>query len=100
MYLKRITSNVGDDATEQFMEMVSVVLPKYKNKFELNKKRLDQIDRITDVQKKIEHLQESSNDLIKDAGKLAFEVETKNDLKLLERSNDLQKLSLTKKRAR
>ena len=57
-------------------------------------------DEITDVQKKKAHLQESINDLIKDADKLAFEAETKNDLELLGRSNDLQKISRTKKRAR
>ena len=37
-YLKRITSEVGDDATEQFMKMISEVVPKYKDKFlEFNK---------------------------------------------------------------
>ena len=52
-------------------------------------------DEITDVQKK----EESINDLIKDADKLAFETETKNGLKLLGRSNDFQRISRTKKRA-
>ena len=39
VYLKRITSKVGDDATEQFMKMTSEeVVPKYKDKFlEFNK---------------------------------------------------------------
>ena len=38
MYLKRINSNVGDDATEQFMKMISELVPKYKDKFlEFNK---------------------------------------------------------------
>ena len=38
VYLKRITSKVGDDATEQFMKMISEVVPKYKDKFlEFNK---------------------------------------------------------------
>ena len=32
-------------------------------------------------------------DLIKDADKLACEAETKNDLKLVGRSNDLRKIS-------
>ena len=54
-------------------------------------------DEITDVQKKKAHLQESINDLIRDAGKLAFEAETKNDLKLLGRSNDLRKIIRIKK---
>ena len=36
VYLKRITS--GDDVTEQFMKMISEVVPKYKDKFlEFNK---------------------------------------------------------------
>ena len=50
-------------------------------------KRKIVLDEITDVEKKKARLQESMNDLIKDADKLAFEAETKNDLKLLERSN-------------
>ena len=38
VYLKRITSKVGDDATEQFMKVISGVVPKYKDKFlEFNK---------------------------------------------------------------
>ena len=56
-------------------------------------------DEITDVQKKKAHLQESINDLIKDAEKLAFEAETKNDLKFLGRSSDLQKISRTNKKS-
>ena len=215
MYLKRITSKVGDDATEQFMKIISEVVPKYKDKFlEFNKyeHRLDTFfsqfllekcyeslwkvfilifclfqgqdaieldfktnndcsvinqgkeslialrivkdhlnaknvtaanipiarnmisnvktasaryfeeieqkkkeenqskvnlnrkivsDEITDVQKKKVRLQESINDLIKDADKLAFEAETKNDIKWLGGSNDLRKISrTTKKRAR
>ena len=55
---------------------------------------------ITDIQKKKARLQESSNDLLKNADKLAFEAETRNDLKLLGRSNDLRKISRTKERAR
>ena len=66
----------------------------------MNLKRKIVSDEITDVQNKKVHLQESSNDLLKDAGKLAFEAETKNDLKLLGRSNDLRKVNQTKKRAR
>ena len=53
-------------------------------------------DEITDVQKKKARRQESVNDLIKDADKLAFEVETKSGLKLLGRSND-RKICRTKK---
>ena len=64
----------------------------------MNLKRKIVSDEITDVQNKKVHLQESSNDLLKDAGKLAFEAETKNDLKLLGRSNDLRKISRTKKK--
>ena len=38
VYPKRITSKVGDDATEQFLKMVSEVVPKYRDKFlEFNK---------------------------------------------------------------
>ena len=33
VYLKRITSKVGADATEQFMKMISEVVPKDKDKF-------------------------------------------------------------------
>ena len=36
---------------------------------------------------------------IKDTDKLAFEAEAKNDLKLLGRSNDLRKISQTKKKS-
>ena len=73
---------------------------KEENQSKVNLKRKIVSDEITDVQKKKAHLQESINDLIKDADKLAFEAEAKNDLKLLGRSNDLQKISRTKKRAR
>ena len=55
-------------------------------------------DEITDVQKKKAHLQESINDLIKDADKLTFQAETENDLTLLGRSNNFQKISQTKKK--
>ena len=38
VYLKRITPKVGDDATEQFMKMISEIVPKYKDKcLEFNK---------------------------------------------------------------
>ena len=38
VYPKKITSKVGDDATEQFLKMISEVAPKYKDKFlEFNK---------------------------------------------------------------
>ena len=41
VYLKRITSKVGDNATEQSMKIISEVVPKYKDKFlELNKYEL------------------------------------------------------------
>ena len=33
VYLKRITSKVGDDAKEQLMKMSTEVVPKYKDKF-------------------------------------------------------------------
>ena len=33
VYLKRITFKVGDDATQQFMKMISEVVSKHKNKF-------------------------------------------------------------------
>ena len=33
VYLKRITFKVGEDAAEQFMKMISEVVPKYKDKF-------------------------------------------------------------------
>ena len=53
-------------------------------------------DEITDVLKKKARRQESFNDLIKDADKLAFEAEAKSGLKLLGRSND-RKICRTKK---
>ena len=62
---------------------------KEENKSKVNLKRKIVSDEVTDVQKKKVHLQESINDLLKDADKLAFAAETKNDLKLLGRSNDL-----------
>ena len=38
VFIKRITSNIGDDATEQFLKMISEVIPKSKGKFlEFNK---------------------------------------------------------------
>ena len=66
---------------------------KEENQSKVNLKRKIVSYEITDVQKKKVHLQESINDLIKDADKLAFEAETKKDLKLLRRSNDVQKIS-------
>ena len=62
---------------------------KEENQSKVNLERKIVSDEITDVQKKKPHLQESINDLIKDADKLAFEAETKNDLKLFGRPNDL-----------
>ena len=73
---------------------------KEENQSKVNLKRKIVSDEITDVQKKEARLQESINGLKKDPDKLAFEVETKNDLKLLGRSNDFRKISLTNKRAR
>ena len=71
---------------------------KAENQSKVNLKRKILSDEITDVQKKKVRLQESINDLIKDADKLALEAEIKNDLKLLGRSNDLRKISRTKKK--
>ena len=62
---------------------------KEENQSKVNLERKIVSDEITDVQKKKLRLQESINDLIKDADKLAFQAATKNDLKLLGRSNDL-----------
>ena len=62
---------------------------KEENQSKVNLKKKIASDEITDVQNKKVCLQESINDLLKDAGKLAFEAETENDLKLLGRSNDL-----------
>ena len=73
---------------------------KEENQSKVILKRKIESGEITDVQKKKTYLQEIINDLIKDADKLAFEAETKNDLKLLRRSNDLQKIRNKKKRAR
>ena len=73
---------------------------KGENKSKINLKRKVVTNEITDIQKKKARLQESSNDLLKNADKLAFEAETRNDLKLLGRSNDLRKISRTKERAR
>ena len=73
---------------------------KGENQSKINLKRKVVTNEITDIQKKKARLQESSNDLLKNADKLAFEAETRNDLKLLGRSNDLRKISRTKERAR
>ena len=73
---------------------------KGENQSKINLKRKVVTNEITDIQKKKARLQESSNDLLKNADKLAFEAETRNDLKLLGRSNDLGKISRTKERAR
>ena len=48
-------------------------------------------------QKKI-RLQESVCELVKDADKLSLDAEEKNDLRLLSRSNDLQKLANCKRK--
>ena len=48
-------------------------------------------------QKKI-YLQESVCELVKDADKLPFGAEEKNDLRILSRSNDLQKIALCKRK--
>ena len=73
---------------------------KGENQSKINLKRKVVTNEITDIQKKKARLQESSNDLLKNADKLAFEAETRNDLKLLGRSNDFRKISRTKERAR
>ena len=65
---------------------------KEENQSKVNLKRKIVSDKIIDIQKKKACLQESINDLIKNVDKLAFEAETKNDLKLLGRSNDLRKI--------
>ena len=56
---------------------------KGENQSKINLKRKVVTNEITDIQKKKARLQESSNDLLKNADKLAFEAETRNDLKLL-----------------
>ena len=33
VYIRRITSKVVDNATEQFMKMITEIVPKYKDKF-------------------------------------------------------------------
>ena len=71
---------------------------KEENQNQVNVKRKIVSDEITDVQTKKARLEERINDLITDADKPAFEAETKNDLKLLGRSNDLWKISRTKKK--
>ena len=73
---------------------------KEENQSKVNLKRKIVSDKITDAQKKKAHLEESINDLMKDADELAFEAESKNDLKLLGRSNDLRKITRTRKKAR
>ena len=73
---------------------------KGENQSKINLKRKVVTNEITDIQKKKARLQESSNNLLKSADKLALEAETRNDLKLLGRSNDLRKISRTKERAR
>ena len=65
---------------------------KEENQSKVNLKRKVRSDEIADLQKEKACLQESINDLIKDADKLVFEAENKNDLKLLRRSNDLRKI--------
>ena len=72
---------------------------KEENQNKVNLKRKIVSNEITDVQKKKARLQQSINDLLKDADKLAFEAETKNDLKFLGRSNDLRKISRTNKKS-
>ena len=54
-----------------------------KQETEVNLKRKIICEEISDVQKKKKHLQESINDLVKDADKLAYEAEFKMDMKLL-----------------
>ena len=60
-----------------------------KNQRKVNLKRKIVSNEITDVLKEKACFQESIDDLIKDADKLAFEAETKNNLKLLGGSNYL-----------
>ena len=94
--------------TRSMISNVKPVRPRYfeeiepkkkeENYSKVNLKRKIVSDEIADVQKKKVHLQESIYDLIKDANRLTFQVETKNYLKLLGRSNDLQEISQTKKK--
>ena len=93
---RNMISNVKPVSPRYFEEIEQK--KKEENHSKVNSKRKIVSDEITDVQKKKVHLQESIYDLIKDANRLTFQVETKNDLKLLGRSNDLQKISQTKKK--
>ena len=72
---------------------------KEENQSKVNFKRKIVLNEITNVQKEKALLQESSNGLVKDADKVAFEAETKNDFKFLGRSNDLRKINRTKKKS-
>ena len=67
-------SNVKAARARYFEEMEQKT--KVENQRKVNLKRKIVWDEITDVQKKKARLQESINDLIKDADKLAFETET------------------------
>ena len=71
---RNMISNVKAARARYFEEMEQKT--KVENQRKVNLKRKIVWDEITDVQKKKARLQESINDLIKDAGKLAFETET------------------------
>ena len=94
---RKMISNVKPARARNFEETEQK--KKEENQSKVNLKRKIVLNEIPNVQKKKARLQESSNGLVKDADKVAFEAETKNDLKLLGRSNDFRKISRTKKRS-
>ena len=93
---RNVRSNVKAARARYFKEIEQKM--KEENQHKVNVKRKIVSDEITDVQTKKARLEERINDLITDADKPAFEAETKNDLKLLGRSNDPWKISRTKKK--
>ena len=84
--IRNVRSNVKAARARYFKEIEQKMKEENQNK--VNVKRKIVSDEITDVQTKKARLEERINDLITDADKPAFEAETKNDLKLLGRSND------------
>ena len=93
---RNMISNVKAAKARYFEEIEQK--KKEENESKVNLKRKIVSDEVTDVQKKKACLEGSNNDLIQDADKLASEAETKNELKLLGRSNDLRKVSRKKKK--
>ena len=74
-------------------EQFQLETSKEKKATEKQLKKKIATNELEQVKQKKTHIQESVCELVKDADKLSLDAEEKNDLRLLNRSNDLRKLA-------